>query len=231
MKLARSAWVILLAVVVFFCSNVGLKAGDLEPQGPPSEGTMHTLEDIYTIVADTNSKVSSTGETYASMVEKSGQTTSYATGDDGELQRGVTLSIPRFTDNDDETVTDNLTGLMWTKDADIANGKRTWTQAISDCEACTVGNYTDWHLPQIKELQSLVNFGYFGPALSNAAGTGNWTVGDPFTDVWSSYYWSSTSHAGFPDNAWFVHLYDGRVDEADHENFTYYVWCVRGAPE
>jgi len=48
---------------------------------------------------------------------KTGQTTSYATGDDGDLQRGIPWPNPRFTDNEDGTVTDNLTGLIWLKDA------------------------------------------------------------------------------------------------------------------
>ena len=55
-------------------------------------------------------------------IAKTGQTTSYATGDDGDLQNGVALPAwyPRFTDNGDGTVTDNLTGLMWAKNANMA---------------------------------------------------------------------------------------------------------------
>ncbi|KJR41414.1 protein of unknown function DUF1566 [Candidatus Magnetoovum chiemensis] len=48
---------------------------------------------------------------------KTGQTVSYRAGDDGDLQKGVSLPEPRFTDNGDGTVTDNHTGLMWLKDA------------------------------------------------------------------------------------------------------------------
>ena len=50
-------------------------------------------------------------------VPKTGQTTSYATGDDGGLEEGVAWPDPRFTDKEDGTVTDNLTGLIWLKDA------------------------------------------------------------------------------------------------------------------
>ena len=46
---------------------------------------------------------------------KTGQKTSYATGDDGALRKGVSWASPRFTDNGDGTVTDNLTGLVWLK--------------------------------------------------------------------------------------------------------------------
>ena len=50
-------------------------------------------------------------------LSKTGQTTSYATGDDGDLQVGIELPEPRFYDNQDGTITDALTGLIWLKDA------------------------------------------------------------------------------------------------------------------
>ena len=50
-------------------------------------------------------------------VPKTGQTTIYAAGDDGDLQKGIALPSPRFTDNGNGTVTDNLTGLIWLKNA------------------------------------------------------------------------------------------------------------------
>ena len=58
-------------------------------------------------------------------VPKTGQTTSYATGDDGDLERGVELVTPRFTDNGDGTVADNQTGLIWLKNANCF-GQRAW---------------------------------------------------------------------------------------------------------
>ena len=51
------------------------------------------------------------------LCHKTGQTVSYALGDDGDLQKGVMWPVPRFTDNGSGTVTDNLTGLIWLKDA------------------------------------------------------------------------------------------------------------------
>ena len=50
-------------------------------------------------------------------VSKSGNTISWATGDDGDLQTGVAWPNPRFKDNLNGTITDNLTGLIWLKDA------------------------------------------------------------------------------------------------------------------
>ncbi len=50
-------------------------------------------------------------------VPKTGQTTPYGAGDDGALQKGVAWPTPRFTDSENGTVTDNLTGLIWLKNA------------------------------------------------------------------------------------------------------------------
>ena len=49
------------------------------------------------------------------LVPKTGQTTSYATGDDGNHQTGISSPNPRFTDNGDGTVMDKQTGLVWLK--------------------------------------------------------------------------------------------------------------------
>ena len=57
-------------------------------------------------------------------VPKTGQTTIYAAGDDGALQKGVAWPTPRFTDNDNGTVTDNLTGLIWMKNANAFGAKK-----------------------------------------------------------------------------------------------------------
>ena len=64
-------------------------------------------------------------------VPKTGQTISYEPGDDGYYQKGVAWPNPRFTDNGDGTVTDNLTGLIWLKNANCF-GTRTWATALSD---------------------------------------------------------------------------------------------------
>jgi len=165
-------------------------------------------------------------------VPKSGQTTSHQTGDDGDLQRGMELPTPRFTDNGNNTVTDNLTGLIWTKNANIY-GLKTWSQAVSDCEACAEGGYEDWHLPQVKELYSLIHYGYFYPAVSNTAGTGKWTENDPFTSIqWeTASYWTSTSDAYADyyssEYAWIQEMATGWLTHTPM-SFTHFVWCVRG---
>ncbi len=162
----------------------------------------------------------------------------FVAGEDGhaDMKKGTEWPSPRFTDNDDGTVTDNLTGLVWLKNAN-AYGTRSWANALSDCAALESGMHGltdgssagDWRLPNIKELLSLIAWGYVGPALSNDAGTGKWTTGSDssFTSVQSEYYWSSTTYAGFTDYAWNVSLGDGYV-LTDDKTVTYYVWPVRG---
>ena len=80
------------------------------------------------------------------LVGKTGQTTSYTEGDDGDLERGVTLANPRFTDNSDGTVTDNLTDLIWLKNANAFN-RRPWNQAFTYCNDLVAGGFDDWRLP------------------------------------------------------------------------------------
>jgi hypothetical protein len=167
-------------------------------------------------------------------VAKTGQTTSYAPGDDGDLQKGVAWPNPRFTDNEDGTVTDNLTGLIWLKDANCF-GPRLWNDALSDCNELATGicgltdgsNASDWRLPSLFELESLRDMKYFGPCLSDRAGTGQWSQGDPFNNVASSHYWSSTTGATVSEGAWFVYMDYGYEDLAE-KTTDFYVWPVRG---
>ncbi len=147
------------------------------------------------------------------------------TGQDGELQRGVDWPSPRFTDNGNGTVTDNLTGLIWLQ---LANcfGLRTWEQALSDANGLMSGQCsltdasvpTDWRLANIKELLSLVDYGESNPALE---------LGHPFTSVQSSFYWSSSSYVPNPSNAWLVLMSNGSDDNFSKTSLSS-VWPVRG---
>lgn len=170
------------------------------------------------------------------LVPRTGQTTSYAVGDDGDLERGVVWPNPRFTDNGNGTVTDNLTGLIWLQDADCF-GKRSWLAALNDAsllasgEGCDLTDDSvagDWRLPNRFELESLLDLEFFTPALSNAAGTGHWIPGDPFSNVMSAgYYWSSTTSSKLPAYASIVDLDDGATGTSDKGSINH-VWLVRG---
>ncbi len=167
-------------------------------------------------------------------VPKSGAAISCAAGDDGDLQKGVAWPNPRFTDNGDGTVTDNMTGLIWLKNANCF-GQRTWNEAISDCNnlasgACGLTDFSvagDWRLPNMRELQSLVHYGYWDPTLPNTAGTGQWVEDDPFTSVQPTYYWTSTTLARVNTIAGYVLFGNGSSDYS-YKTLSYHVWPVRG---
>ncbi len=158
------------------------------------------------------------------QIAKTGQTTSYAVGDDGELQKGTAWPSPRFTDNNNGTVTDNLTGLVWLKNANCF-GTQTWANALTSANTLASGacgltdssSVGDWHLPNIVELESLVDAERFNPALP---------AGHPFTGVQSFVYWSSSTGAGSAGNAWNVSMDYGYVDYYGKGN-GFYVWPVR----
>ena len=169
-------------------------------------------------------------------VEKTGQTSLFATGGDGNLQRGVAWPNPRFTDNGDGTVTDNLTGLIWMKNAKYFVAQD-WS-AVNSCNLLTNGQagltdgsgIGDWRLPNVKELQSLVHYGFYDPALPDTLGTSKWSSGDPFTDVQLSWYWSSTTFADNTSRAWYVSFLNGDVNHSTKPYNGGHVWCVRGGP-
>ena len=76
-----------------------------------------------------------------------------------------------YTDNGDGTVTDNVTGLMWQQspdtdgDGDIdAADKLTYDEAVAGASTLNLGGYSDWRLPTIKELYSLIQFSGVDPS-------------------------------------------------------------------
>ena len=88
------------------------------------------------------------GCVYPAAVPKTGQTTSYAIDDDGALQKGVPWPNPRFTVGaDTNVVTDNLTGLMWARNANLF-GVVNWGTAVTNCNNLNYGGYTDWEVAE-----------------------------------------------------------------------------------
>ena len=158
------------------------------------------------------------GNTYSAAVPKTGQTNTYQAGDDGTYQKGVAWPNPRFTiQADSNCVLDNLTGLIWARNANL-DGEKTWSAAIIYCEDLTYGGYDDWRLPNRRELLSLIDDGRVDPALP---------TGHPFSGVQYNVYWSDTSCPFDEGQAWYVEMHHGDVNyylKSDDN----YVWPVRG---
>lgn len=160
---------------------------------------------------------------------------------------------PSYTDNGDETVSDNITGLMWTKSCDWngdgaidVDDKMTFYNATNYASSVTNGGYTDWRTPSIKELYSLMNFngvdpsGYAGtstngltPFIDNAYfdfGYGDQAAGERIIDsqMASTAIYTSTT---FENNITMfgVNFADGRIKgyPIEHDK-TFYVYYVRG---
>ena len=79
------------------------------------------------------------------------------TGQDGEYKSGLSLK-KRFTVNGD-CVTDNVTGLMWAKPAVTNLQALVWHDLVSMVHLKSTCGYGDWHIPNLNELRSLVNYG------------------------------------------------------------------------
>ncbi len=140
----------------------------------------------------------------------------------------------RYTDNGDGTVTDNRTGLIWLKKANCF-GRHSWKTAMESatkladgqCDLSDGSKAGDWRLPTREEWEAMVDDRYNYPALSNAAGTGQWKEGDAFSGVQLDKYWSSSSCANGSAFAWNVPLTSSNVDNGN-KTVTHYVWPVRG---
>jgi formylglycine-generating enzyme required for sulfatase activity len=125
----------------------------------------------------------------------------------------IQADAARFT-YDANTVSDIVTGLMWQREDD--NVTRNWRDSLAYCENLGLGGYTDWRLPNIKELRSIVDNTTFAPAIAESV----------FLNSKSADYWSSTTSVEYPDDAWGVYFYGGSVEEFWKDG-NIYTRCVR----
>ena len=116
------------------------------------------------------------------------------------------------------TVKDNHTGLEWQDNSDAKTIKRDWQGAKEYCQELTLAGFSDWRLPTIKELQSIVDIKRYKPAIKKT-----------FKYVTTSAYpyWSSSEDVSAINYAWRVSFYTGSINHASKSN-EYFVRCVRG---
>lgn len=186
-----------------------------------TESLLHSVQGVlldtlghHAFVGGTNGAILHRSRyTYASQpgtvqLPKTGQITSYAPDDDGDIQTGLVWPEPRFSNNGDGTVTDNLTGLMWLFDGGCL-GRMSWHEAMetitdfnstANAFSCTGynGNYNDWRLPNAGELESLVDVEY--------CSTGFRLIELGAFENFQHVYWSSTTFDYNHDYAWRVDI-------------------------
>ena len=169
-------------------------------------------------------------ENLSRLLPKTGQTISNRTGDDGDLEAGWwqgrlnvnnKVRLIAKTISGDDVVIDRAAGLMWVADGNAAgcnNGNELiWNNAIDYANGLDFAGFTDWRLPNIKELVSLVNYSIINPVLEQP----------PFANTKNDNYWTSTTVA--TQAGWVIALsfgsgaYNGIIKTA-----TNYLLCVRG---
>jgi hypothetical protein len=103
-----------------------------------------------------------------------------------------------FADNGDGTVSDAATGLMWQQE-DSGEGM-VWEDALAYCEGLDLAAYEDWRLPNIKELQSIVDYSRSPDVTSSAAIDPVFAVTSITNEAGAAdypYYWTGTTHANW----------------------------------
>lgn len=183
-------------------------------------------------------------ETYP--IVDTGQTQFYGSNAGQDAQ--YTAHPPSYKDNGDGTVSDLVTGLMWTQDP---GEKMTLNTALENAPKCRTGGHSDWHLPTIKELYSLIQLNGIDPDPRSTDTSGL----KPFIDtdffkfqygreemgerIIDSQYASSTKYVsttmGGNETMFGVNFADGRIKgypiNSRRGEGRYYLLYVRGNPD
>ena len=148
-----------------------------------------------------------------------------------ELMLDKSIPDSRFTDNNNGTVTDNLTGLVWLKNMNCF-GIQDWQSALQAASRLKEGDCGpnpdlvlsdgssagDWRLPTMKELCTLIDFSNRDPALPK---------GQPFSVAPTGYHWSATTFEYHPELAWIVYFESGTTCYENINNRSGYILPVR----
>jgi hypothetical protein len=123
-----------------------------------------------------------------------------------------------------ETVLDHHTGLVWSLDASLTEFPMTWAEAFDFVQTLNQDryqNYGNWRLPNLRELFSLISHDRKNPSLPDH---------HPFENVFHGYYWSASTSARLPQQAWYIHLGGAKVYRGV-KYASYMVWPVRSVDQ
>jgi hypothetical protein len=158
------------------------------------------------------------------------------TRQDGEVQAGLPHG---YTDNGDGTITDQRTGLVWEKlssDGSIHDQDQSyvWDDAfavkLAGLNAMAFAGHSNWRLPNVNELQSIVSYGATDPSVLPAFNTSCISGCTVLTcSCTSGPYWSSTTYEADHTFAWIVSFFDGLVGASDKSS-NGFVRAVLGEP-
>ena len=141
-------------------------------------------------------------------------------GHDGDLQTGIPWPVDRF-ELQEKKILDRLTGLVWSRDANINTFPCTWQESFQQIKELSreyYGGYSNWRLPNRNELRSLMSYQARKPPLPDD---------HPFTNVFLGWYWTSTTAVINPAYAWSVHLEGARMFYGRKDQYQLF-WPVRG---
>ena len=170
---------------------------------------------LWPVRAEGNGTLPATGQqkcydTQGRCVECSGS------GQDGKYRSGYAWPTPRFTDYGD-SVEDHLTGLCWYRNANLTGEPVNWDSALTIVdELKQQDKVRDWRLPNINELESLVDCARSKPALPAQV---------RFDNVQDAY-WSSTTSMYEKDWSWVLYLDKGAVGVGQKKIPNFFVWPV-----
>ena len=141
-------------------------------------------------------------------------------GQDASFSVGTPWPEPRFEAHGDE-VMDRLTGLIWCRNANLAEFPLAWQEALDFVASMNREQrfgQRDWRMPNRRELRSVLSLQTKLPALPER---------HPFIEVFNGWYWTSTTAAISPAHAWYVALDGARMFYGGKDQ-SFMLWPVRG---
>ena len=117
-------------------------------------------------------------------------------------------------DNTTQIVTDSKTALQWKDDA--IGSTMTWMVAINYCESLTFATHSDWRLPNLRELTSLIDDSKISPSIDTSV----------VEHTMPRYYWSATTSANDNSYAWLVDFNSAALNDSNKSS-SHYLRCVR----